>query len=450
MSPHYGTRRPFRSQCIRRARRPRRAVRIFSIIGLLVISTAVATSLAGSAAAVQSLDNWFVNAGTSLSRTTGPNGTTGYEVTNTSGGALTAVLNDKVNSFPDTVQGTTYVVTASVRTSNAVGTTVGLREMEYSGSTYHGQAQSTVWLRDTAWHQLTTRYVAATNHAQIDVNALAWALPAGGSFDIGAISFSTVAPSGPPGYHLVWRDEFNGTSLNTSNWNALNYSTYGDGNGELACLMDRPANLSESGGALHLIARHESPPLKCGYDPRFPNGRNYSSAMITTQGKESFKYGYLEIRAKLPTQANTSQGMWPAFWLRPVSGGIGELDALEAIGSGPSNNTEVNKVHQTIWYDYSGTYPDQTYTYAFPSGAPSDGYHTYAVKWAPGLMQWIVDGRVTYTRTSATTSWLDSAFGQPFYIRLNLAVGGSWPGSPTSSTAFPESYDIDYIRVYQQ
>ncbi len=238
--------------------------------------------------------------------------------------------------------------------------------------------------------------------------------------------------------------------MNTTYWTAENQSTYGNGNNELACLTSRPQNLDVSGGVLALRAQHEAQPYKCGSnDTRFPNGRDYTSAMISTQGKATWKHGIFEIRAKLPTQADTSKGMWPAFWMRPESGGLGELDVLEAIGSDPGGS-EWNKVHQTIWYDYNGTYPKQGHDDTFAAGGPSDGFHTYAIKWEPGLMQWLVDGQVTFTRTTSTTSWLDAAFSQPFYIRLNLAVGGNWPGAPSSNTQFPDSYDIDYIRVYQQ
>jgi beta-glucanase (GH16 family) len=76
--------------------------------------------------------------------------------------------------------------------------------------------------------------------------------------------------------------------------------------------------------------------------------------------------------------------------------------------------------------------------------------HTYAAEWEPGEIRWYVDGVLTYTRTRATTPWLDEAFSRPFYLRLNLAVGGGWPGSPTTQTALPADFDVDYVRVYQR
>lgn len=432
-------------------------------------------SAEGKPAPSRAVDNWYVASGTSLARTAGPTSAPAYRVTNRRAARRTVVLNDKTSTFRSTTARATYKATAWIRTTDTAGTRIGLREKEYRAGTYLGRAQSTVRLRDTKWHKVTVRYVARSGHSKIDVSLIDWKLPARRSFQVGGFAFSGPGvhprvvnkparglspPSGtagstgdaPPGYHLVWADEFNGTTVNPNSWNVLNNSTYGDGNNELACLENRPQNISVSHGALHLTARRESPPIRCdnGRDRRFPAGRSYTSAQLTTQGKHSFQYGYLEIRAELPTQADTSKGMWPAFWLRPANGSIGEIDVLEAVGSGPGPSSEPDRVHQTIWYDYSGTYPDEANVYAFPAGTPSDGYHTYAIRWTPTELDWLVDGRVTFTRNTSTTSWFTKAFDQPFYLRLNLAVGGDWPGSPNSATALPASYDVDYIRVYQR
>jgi beta-glucanase (GH16 family) len=261
---------------------------------------------------------------------------------------------------------------------------------------------------------------------------------------------SAPKPVAPSGWRQVWADEFAGSSVDSSRWRIEDHSTYGDGNKELACLMNRPENLNVSGGVLHLVARRESTPVQCGSsDARFPGGRTYTSAHLTTKGKADWTYGRFEVRAKLPTAAGSTKGLWPAFWLRPTAGGTGELDVLEAIGS-EGSGSEQTKVHQTIWYDYSGTHKQQPTTVTVPNGLPSAGYHVYATEWEPGEIRWYIDGALTYTRTLATTPWLDSAFNKPFYLRLNLAIGGGWPGSPTSSTQFPASYDVDYVRVYQR
>jgi beta-glucanase (GH16 family) len=258
----------------------------------------------------------------------------------------------------------------------------------------------------------------------------------------------TAAPPvpAPAGWTLAWSDEFDGP-VDAARWTVDHLSTYGDGNNELACLMNRPENVFTSAGVLTIRARREASPVACGSaDSRFPNGRAYSSAMMRT--KASWTYGRFEMRAKLPTAAETSKGLWPAFWMRPTAGGSGELDILEAIGSGAGGNT-AKRIHQTIWYDYSGTYPKETYT-AATAFDPSGGFHTYAVEWDPGQIRWSIDGVTTWTRTTSSTSWLEPAFSKPFFIRLNMAVGGSWPGSPDADTAFPADYQVDYVRVYER
>ena len=213
--------------------------------------------------------------------------------------------------------------------------------------------------------------------------------------------------------------------------------------------MNRPQNITVHDGVLSLVARREATPITCGSkDSRFPAGRDYTSAHLSTKGLHEWTYGKFEMRAKLPTQADTSKGMWPALWMRPTSGGTGEIDIMEAIGS-DATGVDYDRVHQTIWHDYTGT-PKQAKLVPLAGNArPSDGMHTYAVEWTPTSITWLVDGAVTYERTTQTTTWFTDAFTKPFYLRLNLAVGGTWPGSPTDATSFPASYDVDYVRVYQ-
>lgn len=255
----------------------------------------------------------------------------------------------------------------------------------------------------------------------------------------------------PPGWRLVWNDEFNGSTVDTARWTVLDQSTMGNGNNELACLMDRPRNVQVANGVLSLIAHREAKPIDCGPgDSRFPNGRKYSSGFLESKTKAEFQYGRFEVRAKTPTAAGTTQGLWPAFWLRPANGKLGELDVLEQVGSGAANPVPPNRVRQTIYYDYSDRYPPEGATYVLPQGDFASAFHTYAVEWEPGAIRWYVDGQLSYSRTLATTPWLDRAFSQPFFLRLNLAVGGDWPGPPDASTAFPAQFQVDYVRVYQR
>ena len=258
------------------------------------------------------------------------------------------------------------------------------------------------------------------------------------------------APGPPAGWTLEWSDEFSGTAVNRAYWNIEDDSTYGDGNNELACLLDRPANVSVAGGELAITARREAAPLRCGRnDRRFPDGRWYTSGMLSTKGKLAFEYGRFEIRARTPTAHGTSKGLWPAFWMRPAAGDIGEIDIVEILGTG-ADAPGANRVYQTIQYDYVPTFPKQARAYDLPTGAFSDEFHTFALEWERGSISWFVDGVLTYRRTSATTPWLDEAFVGDFYLRLNLAVGGDWPGAPEADTSFPARFQVDYVRVYRR
>lgn len=266
-----------------------------------------------------------------------------------------------------------------------------------------------------------------------------------------SVSPTSAVPEPPSdGWKLVWSDEFDGTVLDRTKWNVENYSTYGDGNKELACLMDRPQNVRVANGTLQITARRERKPIKCGSkDSRFPNGRRYTSGHLTTRRKAAFTYGRIEMRALVPTWNGRSKGLWPGFWMRPTAGGTGEIDIMEAIGS-DGTNRESYQVHHTIHYDYVRTHSKQGHAYVFPSGSPSDGMHTYAIEWDPDEIRWYVDGRLTFTRNEKTTSWLSPTFDKEFFIRLNMAVGGGWPGSPTRATRFPSTFAVDYVRVYQR
>ncbi|MDQ1530507.1 MAG: hypothetical protein QOE37_612 [Microbacteriaceae bacterium] len=258
-------------------------------------------------------------------------------------------------------------------------------------------------------------------------------------------SAGRLLPSGKA-WNLVWSDEFAGSGLSSSRWSAMDKSTFGDGNQQLECEL--ASNAAVRGGALAITARRESPAVQCGgSDSRFPNGRSYSGATIETKGKASFTYGYFEIRAKLPVQPGASKGLWPAFWLRPVDGGAGEIDVLEAIGTSSAGSPDT--IHQTIHPAYGGSTPMQPHAVDYPRGSLSSGYHVYGLDWEPDSITWYIDGKPTWTRNTSTTSWLKQDFSRPFFMRINLAVGGGWPGSPDGNTAFPSTYDVDWVHVYK-
>jgi len=251
------------------------------------------------------------------------------------------------------------------------------------------------------------------------------------------------------GWRQVWADEFDGPVVDPTKWQVENESTFGDGNHELACLMDRPQNVSVSGGALHLTARREPQPLSCGpSDARFPRGRGYTSGMLSTRDRASWTSGRFEIRARLPTTPGRSKGLWPALWMRPVDGGNGEIDIMEAIGSDAPQ--AATSVHQTLWSSGTGPPQKESTTASLPSGTTDSDFHLYGLDWEPHSLTFTVDGRVTFRRTDSQAPWIASTFRRPFFLRLNVAVGGRWPGAPTSSTALPAGMDVDYVRVFQR
>lgn len=258
---------------------------------------------------------------------------------------------------------------------------------------------------------------------------------------------SSPVDDGPPP-RLVWSDDFTSSSLATASWDALHLSTFGDGNQELACLTDRAQNLSVSGGNLVLTARREQPPLPCGSsDDRFPGGRDYSSAFISTEGLLTWKHPRVEVRAALPLAPGVSAGLWPAFWMRPEDKSPGELDILEGLGSGDSSPATL---HQTIHFPKDGRTAQQTHQVDLPDGFDPTAFHTYAMDVRTDRVDWSVDGVVTYSVDSEQVPDLAALLDKPWFLRVNLAVGGTWPGSPTSSTVLPASMKVDWVKVYQR
>src|SRR6478735_7230969 len=198
----------------------------------------------------------------------------------------------------------------------------------------------------------------------------------------------------------------------------------------------------EFDGAGHLVitARKENPGnYQCWY------GRcEYTSARLNTSGKFSTTYGRVEARMKIPR----GQGIWPAFWMLGSDIGSvgwpnsGEIDIMENVGFEPGT------VHGTLHGPgYSGSGGIGA-GYTLPGGAAfADDFHTFAVDWAPDSITWSVDGTVYQTRTPADLNGNDWVFDKPFFLILNLAVGGYWPGDPDGSTAFPQQLVVDYVRV---
>ncbi|MER8182322.1 family 16 glycosylhydrolase [Kitasatospora sp. NPDC094015] len=193
-------------------------------------------------------------------------------------------------------------------------------------------------------------------------------------------------------------------------------------------------------GHLVITARRENPAnYQCWYGTC-----QYTSARLNTSGRFAQAYGHVETRMKIPR----GQGMWPAFWMLGDDIGqvgwpnSGEIDVMENVGFEPGS------VHGTIHGPgYSGSGGIGA-GYTLPGGqAFADAFHTFAVDWAPDSITWSVDGAVYQRRTPADLGGRSWVFNKPFFVILNLAVGGYWPGDPDGSTAFPQQLVVDYVRV---
>jgi beta-glucanase (GH16 family) len=256
-------------------------------------------------------------------------------------------------------------------------------------------------------------------------------------------SGATLQPASPPGYKLVWSDEFSGpdgSSPDATKW-ACEIGGHGWGNNELEYYTNRPQNVQVKGGNLVITAQKEN------YTGSDGVTRNYTSARLKTQGLFTQAYGRFEARIKIPA----GQGMWPAFWMLgndiPTVGWprSGEIDIMENIGREPS------MVHGSLHGPSTGGHTsDTTAPYTLPAGQNfSSDFHIYAVEWEPGTVRFYVDSNlystVNASQWPAGGTWV---FDHPFFILLNLAVGGNWPGSPDNTTVFPQQMLVDYVRVY--
>jgi beta-glucanase (GH16 family) len=247
-----------------------------------------------------------------------------------------------------------------------------------------------------------------------------------------------------PGWTLTWSDEFNGTDgspVDTSKW-VTETGGNGWGNRELEYYTARGDNAFQQGGNLVIKAIQEKYAGKDGVT------RDYTSARLKTEEKFSQKYGRFEARIKIPQ----GQGIWPAFWMLGDDIGklgwpkCGEIDIMENIGKEPS------LVHGTIHGPgYSGDKGIGS-QFSLPDNARfTDDFHIYAVEWEPKAIRFYVDDHLYATRTPAElpkgTKW---AYSHPFFILLNVAVGGSWPGNPDATAQYPQTMLVDYVRVYKR
>ena len=246
------------------------------------------------------------------------------------------------------------------------------------------------------------------------------------------------SPESYSGYRLVWRDEFNGTGL-SNDW----VFDLGDGcptlcgwgNNELQWY--RRENVRVENGHLIIQARQEN-----------AGGRNYTSSRIKTQGRQSFKFGRVDIRAALPK----GQGIWPALWM--LGDNItevgwprcGEIDIMEMIGGSASGRD--NTVHGTVHWDNNGSNANFGGSVTLREGIFNDNFHVFSIIWDEAKIVWLLDN-VPYHEIDIRPSALDE-FRNSFFFLFNIAVGGNWPGNPDNSTIFPQQMVVDYVRVFQK
>lgn len=265
---------------------------------------------------------------------------------------------------------------------------------------------------------------------------------------LAALVFALPACAGAaPRWTLVWSDEFEGPAgalVDATKW-VSETGGHGWGNEELQSYTDRARNARLSGdGSLVIEALRET--------FTGPDGtrREYTSARLKTQRRFEQAHGRFAARIQIPR----GQAIWPAFWMLGADidavgwPRCGEIDVMENVGREPGT------VHGTLHgpgYSGGGGIGG---SFSLPDGQRfADAFHEFAVEWdkEPPAVRWYVDGRLYQTRTPADlpagARW---AFDHPFFLLLNVAVGGRWPGRPDATTVLPQAMKVDYVRVYRE
>jgi beta-glucanase (GH16 family) len=265
------------------------------------------------------------------------------------------------------------------------------------------------------------------------LSAALFATGAGTAFPSDIPSISAAGHSSPetyPGRTLVWREEFSGNALDPESWvHDTGTGTNGWGNEELQYY--RPENARVQDGYLVITARAEA-----------LEGSRFTSSRIVTRGKRTVRFGRIDIRALLPE----GQGLWPALWLLGETGGWpagGEIDIMEMVGGQGREDT----VHGTLHWGQGREHRYEGGSFTLPSGTFADQFHVFSIEWDATTIFWLVDGH-PYLEQDISDPAFD-AFRGGFYLLVNLAVGGHWPGDPSGDTSFPRHLVVDYIRVFE-
>ncbi len=245
------------------------------------------------------------------------------------------------------------------------------------------------------------------------------------------------SPDSYTGYEKLWSDEFPGEAPDPANWNfETGNGTSGWGNQELEYYTSSPKNVFLSNGNLIIEAREEA-----------VSGFKYTSARLTTQQKKTFTFGRIDIRAKLPV----GKGIWPALWMlgsNISSAGwpaCGEIDIMELVGSQPS--TVVGTIH---WAGTGGAHASRSGSYKLDTEDFSQKFHVFSMIWKRDSLTWLVDNQPYLSANPSNLSNYPAAFNNSQFFIFNVAVGGLWPGTPPTTTVFPQRMFVDYIRVFRE
>ena len=247
------------------------------------------------------------------------------------------------------------------------------------------------------------------------------------------------------GYELLWNDEFSADALDESKWN---YEPHEPGwtNEELQEYTTSTDNVFTRDGKLVIKAIKTEKENRTKYT-------TYTSGKVTGKKKTDFTYGKVVVSAKVPE----GQGLWPAIWMMPTDEGhygqwpkCGEIDIMEVLGN------DVNTAYGTL--HYGEPHGEIQGTWGLTEGSYADSFHEYSVEWEPGEIRWYIDGNLYNTANDWFTAVkgedekpYPAPFDQPFFVQMNLAVGGTWPGNPDETTDFDKAeFEIDYVRVYQK
>ncbi len=251
-------------------------------------------------------------------------------------------------------------------------------------------------------------------------------------FPVDNAGYST--PATYPGYTLTWSDEFNGRSVDGTAWTFESGNNGGWGNNELENYTGRSENVFVSSGNLIIEARNET-----------FGAQNYTSTRMITKNKKVFKFGRIDIRAKMPK----GKGIWPALWMLGNNIDVvnwpncGEIDILELLGHEP------NKIYGTMhWGTGGGSHASKGGNYVLGTGSFDQQFHVYSIIWKQDSIKVLIDDQ-EYVQVTKADVGATYPFNADFFFIFNIAVGGNWPGAPDATTVFPQRMIVDYVRVFQ-